>query len=172
MGLSTDELLARVRELAGQHAGETHQHAGDATISIGREEPLPFFQALRDSPELAFDYLVDVTAVDYLGRTPRFEVVYHLRSIKRGHRLRVKIAVPGENPEAQSITSLWKSANWLEREVWDMFGIRFTDHPDLRRILMYEEFIGHPLRKDYPVGKRQPLTEERDPIAKDWKFDV
>lgn len=172
MGVSTDDLLARVRELAGPRVKETHQHVGDATIVIDREDPLPFFHALRDEPELAFNVLVDVTAVDYLGRSPRFEVVYHLRSLTHGHRMRVKIPVQGENPEVHSLASLWKAANWLERELWDMFGIRCIGHPDLRRILMYEEFVGHPLRKDYPVGKRQPLTEERDPIARGWKFDV
>ena len=125
---------------------------------------------LRDRPELAFNFLIDVTAVDYLGRSPRFEVVYQLFSLPHNHRLRVKIRLAEEDPWVHSLADLWKSANWLEREVWDMFGIRFTGHPDLRRILMYEEFVGHPLRKDYPVGKRQPLTEERDPIARDWKF--
>jgi NADH-quinone oxidoreductase subunit C len=76
--------------------------------------------------------------------------------------------VPEDDAWAPSVSSLWKSGNWLEREVWDMFGIKFTDHPDLRRILMYEEFKGYPLRKDYPVNKRQPLVEERDPITNPW----
>ena len=110
-----------------------------------------------------------ITAVDYLGQTPRFAVVYHLNSLALHHRLRVKIRVPEDEPWVHSLVDLWKSANWLERECWDMFGIRFVGHPDPRRILMYEEFVGHPLRKDYPVDKRQPLTPERDPIDVGWK---
>ena len=84
-------------------------------------------------------------------------MVYHLLSLSAKRRLRIKVRVDESNPEIDSMTSLWGSANWLEREVWDMFGIRFTGHPNLKRILMYEEFQGHPLRKDYPVNKRQPL---------------
>jgi len=95
--------------------------------------------------------------VDYAGRKYRFDVVYHLLSLSAKRRLRIKVRVEESNPEIDSMTSLWGSANWLEREVWDMFGIRFTGHPNLKRILMYEEFQGHPLRKDYPVNKRQPL---------------
>ena len=101
--------------------------------------------------------------MDYLDkRTPRFEVVYHLYSLSKNHRLRVKIPVAGEDPVVDSLTPLWKGANWLEREVWDMFGIRFRGHPDLRRILLYEQFEGYPLRKDYPVNYRQPLVKERE----------
>ena len=170
MGLSPDELLAQVRQAFGERIADTHQHCGDATAVIGREEALEIFTALRDQPPFAFNVLIDVTAVDYLGQTPRFEVVYHLYSLAQNHRLRVKIRVPEDEPWVQSLVDLWKSANWLERECWDMFGIRFVGHPDPRRILMYEEFVGHPLRKDYPVDKRQPLTAERDPIEVGWKF--
>jgi len=87
----------------------------------------------------------------------RFVVVYHLFSLPLKHRLRLEVPVDEADPEVDSLTSLWAGADWLEREVWDMFGIRFRGHPNLRRILMYEEFVGHPLRKDYPVDKRQPL---------------
>ena len=87
----------------------------------------------------------------------RFAVVYHFYSLEHKHRLRLVVPVEEAEPELDSLTSLWAGANWLEREVWDMFGIRFRGHPDLKRILMYEEFEGHPLRKDYPVNKRQPL---------------
>jgi len=104
-----------------------------------------------------------------LDRSRRFEVVTHLHSLSNNHRLRVKIRVPEDEPWVHSLVPIWKGANWVERECWDMFGIRFVGHPDLRRILMYEEFVGHPLRKDYPVEKRQPLTEERDPIEVGWK---
>jgi NADH-quinone oxidoreductase subunit C len=116
----------------------------------------------RDSGALAFDVLMDLTAVDYSrfpGREdgPRFEVVYHLYSIAHNHRLRVKVRLTEDHPVAPTAVPLWPIANWFEREVWDMFGIRFDGHPDLRRLLMYEEFVGHPLRKDYPINRRQPL---------------
>jgi NADH-quinone oxidoreductase subunit C len=94
--------------------------------------------------------------VDYLGETPRFEMVYHLYSLAKNHRLRIKARVAEEAPEVESLCALWASANWMEREVWDLYGLRFPGHPDLRRILLYEEFDGHPLRKDYPKERRQP----------------
>jgi NADH-quinone oxidoreductase subunit C len=163
------ELLAHVQTVLGDQVSSEHQRCGDATIMIGRDGALETMRALRDRPELAFNFLMDATAVDYLGRTPRFEVVYHLYSLAHNHRLRVKIGVPEEEPWVHSLVPLWKSANWLERETWDLLGIRFLGHPDPRRILMYEEFVGHPLRRDYRVDHRQPLTEERDPIAVGWK---
>jgi len=170
MGLSPGDLLALVRQTFADKVVDTHDHCGDATVTIRREDTLEVSRALRDRPELAFNVLMDLTAVDYLGETPRFEVVCHLYSLPHNHRLRVKMRVPEEDPSVQSLTGLWKSANWLERECWDFFGIRFIGHPDPRRILMYEEFVGHPLRRDYPVDRRQPLTEERDPIAVGWKI--
>jgi NADH-quinone oxidoreductase subunit C len=106
--------------------------------------------------------LIDLTAVDYLPREPRFEVVYHLHSISINHRVRIKLLVPEGEPEVDSATDLWSSANWLEREVWDLYGIRFAGHPDLRRLLLYEQFEGHPLRKDYPKERRQPLVGPRN----------
>jgi NADH-quinone oxidoreductase subunit C len=168
--MSPAELLSACE---ARFAGAIHdptEAAGNAAITIDRERALEVFGALRDDPQFGFDLLADLTAVDYLGRTPRFEVVYQLYSLPRGHRLRVKIAVGEEDPQVPSLTPLWKAANWLEREAWDMFGIRFEGHPDLRRILMYPEFEGHPLRKDYPVSKRQPLIPERDPIDAPWKL--
>jgi NADH-quinone oxidoreductase subunit C len=164
------ELIAAIREAFGDRIQDSHEQCGDATVVIERERALDIFGELRDRPEFAFNFLMDVTVVDYLGKTPRFEVVYHLFSLPKNQRLRVKIGVPEEEPWVHSLQPLWKAANWLEREAWDLFGIRFEGHPDLRRILLYEQFIGHPLRKDYPVDKRQPLVEERDPIASDWKF--
>lgn len=170
--MSASELLERLRGLLGDRIRDWHDHRGDATIIVEREDAAAVFETLRDHPELVFEMLVDVTAVDYLGQVPRFEVVYHLHSLSRNHRVRVKIRVPEEEPWVHSLVPLWKAANWLEREAWDMFGIGFIGHPDPRRILLYEEFVGHPLRKDYPVDKRQPLTPERDPIASDWKFNA
>ena len=123
---------------------------------------------LRDDPELRFDMLVDVTALDYRAAQGCFHVVYLLRSLARNVRLTVKAKPTGDDPVVASASSLWSNANWAEREVWDMFGVRFDGHPNLRRIMLYEEFVGHPLRKDYPVDLRQPLIPERDPIADPW----
>ncbi len=162
------ELLDHVRRVLGEAVLDTHDALGDDTVLLAGEGLLESMRALRDEPEFAFDLLLDLTAVDYLGREPRFEVVYHLSSLDaepRGteparlrRRLRVKVGVSEEPAEIASVTSLWSSANWMEREVWDMYGVRFSGHPDLRRLLLYEEFKGHPLRKDYPKERRQPLV--------------
>ena len=120
---------------------------------------------LKDDPQSDMDMLTDLTAVDYPERDPRFEMVAHLYSLTRGHRLRLKARVgdrEGETVEIDTLTELWASANWLERECFDMFGVKFLGHPDLRRILTYPEFEGHPLRKDYPAEKIQPLIQYRD----------
>jgi NADH-quinone oxidoreductase subunit C len=137
-----------------------HSYRGDDTILVRRESVFAVLKMLKE--EFEFNMLADLTAVDYLGQEPRFEVVYHLNSLEKNIRIRVKTPV-NEGEEVDSIVSLWAIANWLEREVWDMFGIKFKDHPDLRRLLMYDEFEGHPLRKDYPINKRQPR------VAPIWK---
>ncbi len=158
------EALNQAKELLGAAVLSTHAYRGDETLIVDPTRIFESMKKLRD--ELGMSFLVDLTAVDYLGREPRFEVVYHLRSMKTGARLRVKapLAEPedGSNPIIDSVVSLWPGANWFEREVWDLYGIKFAGHPDLRRILMYEEFVGHPLRKDYPKETRQPLIR-RDP---------
>ena len=136
---------------------ETSSPQGDATALIGPEYLVRVMEFLKNDPRLQFSMLVDVTAVDRLGMSPRFDVVYHLLSLTLRQRLRIKLQVDGGEPVVDSLTGLWGDANWLEREVWDMFGIRFAGHPNLRRILLYEEFEGHPLRKDYPIRRRQPL---------------
>jgi NADH-quinone oxidoreductase subunit C len=169
--MSPEDVLARAQALAGDRLRGGHCRLGEATVLVERGGAEAFFRALRDDAELSLDLLSDLTVVDYLGRVPRFEVVYHLNSLRHRHRLRVKVGAPGDDPWVHSVVDLWKAANWFEREAWDMFGVRFVGHPDLRRILMYEEFVGHPLRKDYPHTKRQPLTEERDPIDRGWRFD-
>ena len=141
---------------------ETHAFRGDETIVVRPPALLMIAKYLKEV--MQFDFLMDLTAVDYLffagGRIQkdfRFEVVYHFYSLKNNTRLRLKVAVDEKEPEVDSVTSLWSSADWYEREVWDMYGIRFKEHPNLKRILMYEEFKGHALRKDYPYNKRQPL---------------
>jgi len=106
---------------------------------------------LRDDSDCAFNFLSDVTCVDWYPSEPRFEVVYHLFSIPRKERVRLKVKLSGDAPAVESVTSVWPAANYFEREVFDLFGIRFTGHPYLRRLLMPEDWEGHPLRKDYPV---------------------
>jgi NADH-quinone oxidoreductase subunit C len=155
-------MLARLSERFGSHVVETHDQHGDHTAVVAREAIVAILGFCRDDAGLRFEVLMDLTAVDYLqfpGREdgPRFDVVYHLYSITHNHRLRLKVPVEQDDAVVPTATGLWPIANWLEREVWDMFGIRFAGHPDLRRLLLYEEFVGHPLRKDYPIERRQPL---------------
>jgi NADH-quinone oxidoreductase subunit C len=106
---------------------------------------------LRDDLKCPFNYLSDVTCVDWYPNEPRFEIVYHLLSIPNKERVRLKVRLNGDSPALESITSVWPAANYFEREVFDLFGVRFTGHPYLRRLLMPEDWEGHPLRKDYPV---------------------
>jgi len=152
-----------LRGKLGPDIVEFSSERGQDTMTILRDNLVATVLFLRKDPQVQLDFLTDITAVDYLGRKePRFEVVYHFYSLPTKFRLRVKVPVPEANPVVDSLTALWKAANWLEREVWDMYGIRFTGHPDLRRILLYEQFQGHPLRKDYPVNQCQPLVSLRE----------
>ena len=160
-------ILADLQERFGAAVVETHEQHGDHTVVVRRESLIEILRHGRDVPTLAFDMLTDLTAVDYLkfpGREdrPRFEVVYHLYSLPHNHRVRLKVGVEEDDAVVPTAVGLWAIANWFEREVWDMFGIRFDGHPDLRRLLMYEEFEGHPLRKDYPINRRQPLIGPRN----------
>jgi len=117
-----------------------------------------FLRSLRDDARLRCDYLTFLTAQDNYLEEPRFEVVYGVRSMRNNFDVRVKVPVPGENPEVDTVTDLWPAADWMEREVWDMFGVRFAGHPNLERILMWEGFEGFPLRKDYPLLGNTPGT--------------
>jgi NADH-quinone oxidoreductase subunit C len=149
---------------------ERHSQFGDDTAVI---DPARWREAalfLRDDPRLAMNMFVDLCGVDFLpiGAEPRFEVVCHLRSVQHAHRVRIKSRVgaqDGSNAELDSLVPVWKGADWFERETFDMMGIVFRGHPDLRRILMYPEFVGYPLRKDYPADKIQPLVPFREGIA-------
>jgi NADH-quinone oxidoreductase subunit C len=137
----------------------TDAQCGDETVVLQPARWREVARFLRDAPESRLQMLVDLTAVDDPERSPRFTVVVHLLSLELGHRLRLKARV---DAEIESLATVWASANWLERECFDMFGIRFSGHPDLRRILLYPEFEGHPLRKDYPADRVQPLVAYRD----------
>ena len=171
MADATDDnpVFTRLRDLFGDAILETHSFRGDATAVVNPERYHDIARFLRDDPECAFDFLADLTVVDRLKlrEKPRFEVVVHFYSRTRNTRFRLKTRPVGDgDPSVDSIVDLFPAANWAEREAYDMFGVQFRGHPDLRRILMYEEFIGHPLRKDYPVNKRQPLVQER-PVPDD-----
>jgi NADH-quinone oxidoreductase subunit C len=123
----------------------------EMTIYVDRSSIREACAVLRDDAECAFNFLSDVTCVDWYPSEPRFEVVYHLLSIAKKERVRLKVRLDSDSPAVESLTSVWPGANYFEREVFDLFGIRFTGHPYLRRILMPEDWEGHPLRKDYPV---------------------
>ncbi|MBI4508320.1 MAG: NADH-quinone oxidoreductase subunit C [Deltaproteobacteria bacterium] len=156
----SEKILARLKERFGDAVNETHSYRGDDTALVARERIVEVLQFLRDDPELALNMPVDMTAIDWLarGRVPRFQVVYHLYSVSQRHRVRIKCDVPEEDPRVHSSVSIYPGFCWFEREAWDMYGIKFEGHPDPRRLFMYESFVGHPLRKDYPKEKRQPLV--------------
>lgn len=160
----TPALTALIEEAFPGAVTAHHTQHGDETVVIERKGMLEVFRFLRDDPRCRFNMMVDVTAVDYLPRAPRFEVVYHLKSLQFGHRIRIKVALPEENPVVDSIQPLWVAADWYERECAEMYGIRFEGHPKPKFLLLYEGFEGHPLRKDYQKELMQPLVPMR-PIA-------
>ena len=143
---------------------------GDIVGIVKKEQLIDLCQYLKDNPNLQFDFLSMITAADYLGKNEkRFEVVYSLYSIKQHHRIMLKIACD-ENEEIPSLTALWDTANFQEREVYDMFGIRFSNHPNLTRVLMDDDWIGHPQRKDFPLTYEAPeFSHNRDNIELDDK---
>lgn len=132
-----------------------HERFGDRTLIVNGKQIVDIISTLRD--DFGYNMLVDLTAVDYFPRRPRYEVVYHFLNVDSHARLRVKVQLDESDPHIASIVSLYPIADWLEREVWDMFGIKFDGHSNMKRLLLYESFEGHPLRKDYPKTKRQPL---------------
>jgi len=159
--MEKEDLIDEIRKRFSADVESALETLGDQTLVVRKEGLVRLMSGLRDGP---FDYaiLLDLTCVDFLASENRFEMVYHVFSLNRNRRLRIKVSLPGEYPVVDSLTGLWKNANWLEREVFDMFGIGFMGHPDLKRILMYEGFEGHPLRKSYPWRKEQPLVPQKD----------
>jgi NADH-quinone oxidoreductase subunit C len=145
-------MIDRLRSLFPAVALEPGAAADQPTVRIPADRLVDVCRALRDSSGFAFLSLADVTAVDWWPREPRFEVVYHLSS--SAERLRVKVSLSGDSPRVPTVQHIWPAAGWLEREVWDMFGIVFENHGDLRRLLMPEDWEGYPLRKDFPVQIR------------------
>jgi NADH-quinone oxidoreductase subunit C len=144
---------------------QTGEAVRDFTLFVPLQALVEVCAFLRDDPELDFAMLSWIAGVDWLPREPRFEVVYGLLSLSRAARLNLKVALPGENPRVPTVTGVWPAANWLEREVFDMFGITFAGHPNLKRMLMPFDWQGHPQRKDYPLeGPGELLMES----PQDW----
>ena len=160
--MDQDKILDRIKQEFPEFVRETHSQLGQDTVIVDKSAVVEVARFLKEDQELNFNILADLTAVDYWKEKPRFEVVYHFLSLENKFRLRVKARVEETEAELPSLCSLWPAANWYEREVFDMFGIRFTGHPDLKRILMYPGFEGYPLRKDYPKTRHQPLVEYRE----------
>jgi NADH-quinone oxidoreductase subunit C len=149
--------IEAVRATFGDALIDTVAFRGETTLVVARERVLEILALLREHPDTRLDRLSDLTAIDYLdlGREPRFAVVYHLMSRSNYARLRLRAPVPEDDPWIDSVTRFYPSANWLEREVFDLFGIAFRGHPDLKRILMPDDWDGYPLRKDYPIGAEE-----------------
>ena len=142
------ELAGRIRD----HFPDALEARDEVTLFLGRDELVDALVRLRDQPDLSFGFLSSVTATDHPGRDPRFWVVYELRSVEHAHRLRIKVGLPDDDPHVPSVTTLFPTADWHERETWDLFGVVFDDHPDLDRILLPDDCEGHPLRKDEELG--------------------
>ncbi len=149
-----EELVGKLKETFPQAIEETTVWRDEHTIRVKRSHLLEIARFLRDDPSCSFDFLSDLCGVDYMGRAPRFEVVYHLYSLQHRHRLRMKTSPPDDDLTVPSVVSIWKTADWHERECYDLLGITFTDHPDLRRILTPDGFKEYPLRKDFPLRGR------------------
>src|SRR5262245_37930474 len=167
--MDSDALVRLMQEaMPGVHLESAPSRDLQPTVYVQREDVPAVMRALRDRPELRFSVLAELTAVDFWPREPRFEVIYLLISLEHRLRVRLKVRLAGEAASLATVSGVWPAANWLEREVWDLFGIEFDGHPDPRRLLMPDDWEGFPLRKDYPVQIRmkpqvsQPIqvTEE------------
>lgn len=145
-------VLERLQAALPEAIGATSEFRDQLSVQVPPESIVDLARFLRDDPQLSYNALENLCGVDYLGREPRFEVVYHLLSYKNRHRICLKVGLPEQHPHVASLTVLWPTANWHERETFDMFGVIFDGHPSLERILMPDDWEGHPLRKDVPLG--------------------
>jgi NADH-quinone oxidoreductase subunit C len=146
--MKSADLAGRIRD----HFPDALVARGEVTVFVSRDELVDALVRLRDQPDLSFGFLSSVTATDHPEQDPRFWVVYELRSVEHAHRLRVKVGLPGDDPHVPSVTTLFPTADWHERETWDLFGVVFDGHPALDRILLPDDWEGHPLRKDEELG--------------------
>ena len=159
--MGQETLIEALRAALGEALESVSDSFGDPVLTVRAGSVRTVMAALRAAP-FDFAVLLDLTCVDYAAGEGRFELVYHLLSLARNVRLRIKASVGAADPSAPSLVGLWKNADWLEREVFDMFGVRFEGHPYLRRLLTYEGFEGHPLRKSYPWRLAQPRIPMKD----------
>ncbi len=152
------QIAERLKERFPEEVLDVKEFRGQVSVTVGKGRILEICRYLHDDPDLYLDYLIDLCGVDYLGKKDnRFEVVYHLYSIRHRHALRLKAEVPQNDARIDSVMPVWIGVNWHERECYDLFGIVFSGHPDLRRVLLPEDWEGYPLRKDYPL--KGPDTE-------------
>ncbi|MDA8098461.1 MAG: NADH-quinone oxidoreductase subunit C [Nitrospiraceae bacterium] len=153
--MEAEQIAKMIEEKFPGEVTGTVSHAGQIGVMVKPERIRDICRFLHDDPALRMDHLADVTAVDYSSypadKGPRFEVVYNMISTSFRHRIRLKARVSGDNPRIDTVTPVWATANWHERETYDLMGIVFNGHPDLRRILLPEDWVGHPLRKEYPL---------------------
>ena len=146
--MNAAEIAGRIRD----HFPDVYVARDEVIVLVDRGELIDALIRLRDQPDLSFGFLSSVTATDHPDKNPRFWVVYELRSVEHAHRLRIKVGLSDDDPHVPSVTSLFPTADWHERETWDLFGVVFDDHPDLDRILLPDDWEGHPLRKDEELG--------------------
>jgi len=154
--MTSEDAIHKLREAFPAAIRSENHFRGEATLNIAIETLRDICLHARE--RLGFDYLVDVSSLDHFGEEPRFEMVYELYSLRDGVHLRLKALVDDDSLTAPTVSDIWPTADWHEREVYDMMGIRFADHPDLRRILMWEGFPYHPLRKDFPLEGKHSET--------------
>lgn len=165
------EISRKVQARFGERIVSAGSFAGQHWVIVRPADLVEVLHFLRDDPELDMNLLTDVGGVDYQGFPDepdwRFEIAYQLQSLKQNHRFRVKCAVTDDTVRVPSVWQSWRTANWMEREIFDQFGIGFDGHPNLRRILNHDDFEGHPLRKDYPINKRQKLARPAEHLLTD-----
>lgn len=156
--MKNEDLAALINTRFPEAILGTNIFRNELTLTVKKDSVAEVARFLKEQEELDFDFLSDLCGVDRVETDDVFEVVYHLYSLSKNHRVRLKAPVPADTPCLPTVTGVWKTANWHERETYDMFGITFDGHPDLRKILTPDDFEGYPLRKDYPLDGRQPAT--------------
>jgi NADH-quinone oxidoreductase subunit C len=149
--LEQNSIVAKIRDWRPESVAGLISFREELTVIVYREHLRPLAEFMRSNADLAFTFLSDVTGLDRFPIEPRFELNYHLLSLSRRERIRLRVRLPGQDPLIESVVSVWPTANWHEREIFDLLGIRFEGHPNMRRMLLPDDWEGYPLRKDYPV---------------------